>query len=197
MALTRLSLLFRMRDLTHNQSWDEFVQTYAPVISQTARRCGLRDTDIDDIQQEVLVQMMRTIQRFHKDDAKGRFRHYLARITVNKIQDFYRKSKYQMHQIEFPCLIPAPNETEEIWEEELNRHVFRLAVQRVRQHSQPATWKCFEEHVLQKRQAAVVSDELGITENAVFINCSRTLARIRATANQLKRDFNETDRTVS
>ena len=41
------------------------------------------------------------------------------------------------------------------------------------------TWQCFAEHLLGSRRAADVADELGLTANAVYVNSSRVLDRLR------------------
>ncbi len=188
MPLTRISLLIQIRDLSDSESWSEFVAIYSPVITKTAMRFGVRPEDVDDIRQEVFVQMMSTIQRFSKDSRKGRFRSYLARITANKIKDKWRKSSRHSGNIENPALIPDELEAVELFEEELNRQIMTTALTRVREQSRETTWNCFQQHVLLNRSAAHVARELNITENAVFVNCSRTTARIRETAQYLKKE---------
>ncbi len=189
MANTRISLLFQLRNLSDTGSWEEFVAIYSPVISQIARRHGVREEDVDDIQQEVLLQMIHTLQRFTKDSRKGRFRSYISQITMNKIRDRWRKSSRHAGNIESPALIPDVLDSVDHWEEELNREIFQSVLQRVQQLSKEKTWMCFDQHVLQKRSAAFVAEELGLTENAVFVNCSRTMARIRKLSLQLKRNI--------
>ncbi|WP_417847695.1 RNA polymerase sigma factor [Thalassoglobus sp.] len=188
MPQTRISLLVQIRDLSDSESWSEFVAIYSPVITKTALRFGVQPEDVDDIRQEVFVQMMATIQRFSKDARKGRFRNYLAQITANKIRDRWRKSSRQSGNIENPALIPDEAETTEMFEEELNRQVMASALLRVRGQSRETTWNCFHQHVLLKRSAALVAQELKITENAVFVNCSRITARVREAAHFLKKE---------
>lgn len=189
MALTRISLLFQLRNLSDSGSWEEFVAIYSPVISQIARRHGVSEEDVDDIQQEVLLQMMHTLQGFTKDSRKGRFRNYISQITLNKIRDRWRKSSRYAVNIETPALIPDVLDPVDLWEEELNREIFHRVLQRVQKLSKEKTWICFDQHVLQKRSAAIVAEELGLTENAVFVNCSRTVARTRKLSLDLKRNI--------
>jgi hypothetical protein len=54
-----------------------------------------------------------------------------------------------------------------------------FALEKVRARSRPASWACFERHVLQRRPSAEVAGALGLTTNAVNINCSRILDRVR------------------
>jgi len=197
MALTRISLLFRLRNHSDTVSWKEFVSIYSPVISNVARRYGVREEDVDDIQQEVLLQMMHTLQRFTKDSSKGRFRNYISQITLNKIRDRWRKSSRCTGNIESPALIPDELAPADLWEEEVNREVFQRALLKVQQLSLEKTWNCFHQHVLLKRSAAIVAAESGLTENAVFVNCSRTMARIRKLTLELKRKIHVAETVLS
>jgi hypothetical protein len=57
--------------------------------------------------------------------------------------------------------------------------VLDFALKRVRSRSRPTTWTCFERHLLKRRPSAQVASELGLSANAVDINCSRVLGRVR------------------
>jgi hypothetical protein len=57
--------------------------------------------------------------------------------------------------------------------------VLAFALERVRGRSRPTTWACFERHLLERRPSAQVAGELGISANAVQVNSSRVLDRVR------------------
>ena len=188
MLSTRFSLLLDMRDLADRKSWEEFVEIYTPVISNTIRRYRVNSSDADDILQEVLLQMSKTIQRYDQDPNKGKFRSYLRQVTANKVKDYWRKRQSHVVSIENPALIAENEFHQEIWNDELNRSLFRIALSRVKRQSKDLTWNCFQEHVLRKRQAEAVAEESGTSVNAVYINSSRILTRVRELSLKLKRD---------
>lgn len=187
MPPTSVTLLAHLRDLRDSQSWSEFVEIYSPVITGTIRRLGIHNEDVDDILQDVLLQMTKIFtDNFEKDETRGRFRSLLRKITENKVRDFWRKRKIHIAYLDDPGLVADEEGFNEAWQDELNRNLFNIAVQHTRKRSQPNTWKCFQEHVLRKRRAEIVAFELGMSENAVFVNSSRVMARIRAIAMRLK-----------
>lgn len=51
---TRPSLLVRIRDISDQVAWQEFVEIYAPLIHAYSLRRGLQDADAADVSQQVL-----------------------------------------------------------------------------------------------------------------------------------------------
>jgi RNA polymerase sigma-70 factor (ECF subfamily) len=93
---TRASLVLRLKDLQDQQAWAEFAEKYTPWIYQWwCRRKGLQDADSQEIVQEVLRKLARAMPRFDYDPSKGRFRHWLARIIKNALNDHWRKTRRQ------------------------------------------------------------------------------------------------------
>ena len=58
-------------------------------------------------------------------------------------------------------------------------------------NADPKTWACFAEHMLGGRPAAEVAAELGLHSNAVFVNSSRVLARLRLKCAEYDEDYDE------
>ena len=55
--VTRPSLLIRIRDSADFESWSRFVDIYAPLIHDFARKKGLQEADAADVTQDVLRQV--------------------------------------------------------------------------------------------------------------------------------------------
>jgi hypothetical protein len=65
------------------------------------------------------------------------------------------------------------------WHAAHRLRVLEMALTRVRATTREKTWTCFEEHLQKGRRAALIADELSLTTNAVYVNASRVLQRIR------------------
>ncbi|TWT49823.1 RNA polymerase sigma factor CnrH [Thalassoglobus neptunius] len=187
MPTTRRSLLLQIRDLSNSDKWTEFVKIYRPLIADMCRRHGVQNAGIDDVVQDVMIQIMHSIGRFERDESKGRFRSWLKCVVVNKIRDRWRSGKVRRAtSLQEACAAVEAQEAGDDLRVE-QRSMMHRAIAQVKEASLSKTWKCFDLHCLQKMPAADVAIELGLSENAVYANCSRTLTRIRTRCQELKR----------
>ena len=70
---TRPSLLVRIRDARDREAWGQFVEIYAPLVYDMARRRGLQDADAADLTQDVLRSVAGAISRLDYDRRRGSF----------------------------------------------------------------------------------------------------------------------------
>ena len=61
-AETSESLILRVKDPANATAWSAFLAIYRPVIYRLARSRGLQDADAEDLAQQVLVSISRTVQ---------------------------------------------------------------------------------------------------------------------------------------
>ena len=60
---TRVSLILRLQDAEDVAAWEEFVELYTPVVHRAATARGLQEADADNIVQEVLLAVARSVER--------------------------------------------------------------------------------------------------------------------------------------
>lgn len=179
MAVTRSSLLRGVGSGNPDQ-WREFVRIYSPLIARTVRVRGISGSDLDDITQEVLIKMLRVLPRFLYSRHKGKFRTWLRRVVTNAIIDHRRARRMDSRLQPLPPDVPQlPATDEEGWGDAFQTHLLDCALRSVREVVRPRTWQCFWELAFQKRPAGEISRELGVSENAVYINSSRVMSRVR------------------
>jgi RNA polymerase sigma factor (sigma-70 family) len=75
------------------KSWDQFYDSYAPLIVNFARKRGCSSTQAEDVLQETVLAVIRVIPNFDLQNKKGKFRSLLFKITESKVIDAYRRSK--------------------------------------------------------------------------------------------------------
>lgn len=90
---TSLTLLQRLRKQDPD-SWERFARIYAPRVYFWASQMGLRDSDCEDIVQEVFQRVHRGVIKFDRR-RDGSFRKWLKEITLNLVRDhFSSRSRY-------------------------------------------------------------------------------------------------------
>jgi RNA polymerase sigma-70 factor (ECF subfamily) len=180
---TRPSLLLRIRDQQDAEAWQTFVQVYAPLIYGYCRHRRLQEADAADVAQEVLARVARSIRSFQYDPARGRFRDWLGRITLNEVVRFVERTKRpgrgaggeaqaDLEQCESPELDSA-------WAEQFHAHLLDTAMERVRTEFEPGTWHAFELVWLEDRPAPEVARSLRQPIEKVYVAKSRVLKRLR------------------
>jgi RNA polymerase sigma-70 factor (ECF subfamily) len=196
MPVTRSSFLLRFRRGANDQDWRELVDCYRPLIEGTVHRMGLSGADVDDVVQDVLVQLFKTLPVFEYRRDRGRFRSWLRRVTTNKVRDRLRRPCESL-LVESAADVALDSISEEEWKLAFRLEVLRYAVRRVREQVRTRTWQCFAGHVLERRTAAELSQEVGVSENAVYINSCRVMARIREICAQHGEELGNVDVRVS
>ncbi len=96
----------------HTASFEPLVQKYSPRVFATARRYARRESEVEDIVQEVWLKSFQKLATFRGD---APFEHWLMRLTVHTCYDFLRG-----HQRNRETAFSEMTENEEDW---LNRFV--------------------------------------------------------------------------
>lgn len=167
------------------ESWFRLNDIYVPMIQRWLRRHGLNQNDADDVAQEVLLVVQQKIPSFERR-REGSFRSWLRRITVNCLRDHRRKhwrhatARGGDDVLELLGNLEDPrSRLSRLWDAEHDRHVLEFAIQEVRPHFTPQTWRAFYATAIEQKRSGEVALELGITENAVCIAKSRVSGRVR------------------
>ena len=84
---TRVSLILRLQDAADVAAWEEFVQVYSPVVRRIAIRQGFQAADADNIVQEVMLSVARSVTAWLERTDRGSFRTWLLRVARNRAFD--------------------------------------------------------------------------------------------------------------
>lgn len=183
---TSPTLLNAIRGSGDADAWTELVGLYGPLIRGWLVRIGARQSDVDDMVQEVLTVVVRRVDEFERNPQAGSFRSWLRKIAVNCWRVHIRKQQRQADAVggtqfgEFVAELEDPDSgLSRLWNREHDQHVIEHLFKEIRNEVSENTWRAFERFALQGRSAAEVADELGVTENAVFIAKSRVMTKLR------------------
>jgi RNA polymerase sigma-70 factor (ECF subfamily) len=143
---------------------------------------GVRGTDADDIRQNVVVSVLRSLKKFQRKSASQSLAAWVRHITKRRSQDYYRGLKASKltyytgeHIDRFGGLaIQDDSYQPEAWSTKV-----REAMAHVEAESEVHNWQAFCRTVLDENSASDVAKELGITVNMVYLAKSRILKRLR------------------
>jgi len=88
---TSWSLVVRLKNTGDQQSWAEFDELYRPLIFRVAVKAGLREDEAQDVVQETMAAMSRSIQDFVASSERGSFRAWLFQMARWRIKDQFQK----------------------------------------------------------------------------------------------------------
>jgi len=178
---TRQSLLERLKNLDDQASWRTFFDQYWKLIYSVARKSGLSDAEAQDVVQETILSVTKSIHRFTYDPAYGSFKGWLKRLAQWRIGDCIRRRQYQVQGRRLPreeelstsisegLEDPTMSSVEYAWDEEWKNHVFELASEKVKQRVRPAVYQMFYFHVCKRMPAKTVASRLGVKLTEVYL----------------------------
>jgi RNA polymerase sigma-70 factor (ECF subfamily) len=183
--VTNPSLLLSLRDGENQQAWNEFVEIYAPLIFGHCCNRGLQHADALDVTQEVLLTVSRWICRFEYAPSKGRFRHWLLKVTRSKLSNYFRALSRHRQLCSLATVDEEEMESDAWdtqlaeWERDYRGHLFKWAAARVRDEVTDSTWNAFVATTFEGMSHQEAASALGMSLGAVYVARSRVRTRLR------------------
>jgi RNA polymerase sigma-70 factor (ECF subfamily) len=178
---TRQSLLSRLKDWNDQESWKVFFDTYWRLIYKAAVKSGLTDAEAQDVVQETVISVLKSMPSFEYDAEKGSFKTWLLRLTGWRIIDQLRKRQREIDQRK-PATrtstrtatierIPDPvgPGLEATWNEEWEQNLMAAAVERVKRKVDPKQYQVFDLCVVREWPAARVARALKVNRGRVYL----------------------------
>jgi RNA polymerase sigma-70 factor (ECF subfamily) len=177
---TPLSLLDQLLSHDDDEAWRQFSILYEPLIRRWVGRLVSQSDAIDDVVQEVLKALLEGLPAFQHNLRPGAFRSWLRSITINRIRRHWRAQHLAAEAISDLQDLEDPHSgISRLWDQEHDRHVVKVLLERLRPEFDDRTWGIFERLVFEEASARDVARDLGISANTVYIAKARVLKRLR------------------
>jgi len=190
---TRESLLASLKGPVEDEGWREFASIYRPLIFRVAVAKGLQHADAEDLTQEMLAVVQRSLDSF--DSSKGSFRSWLYQITRNLVVNHLPRGRGAIgtgdsNVARMIAQHPQPNdENVTLFRLEYRRARFQQAASIARAEFHESTWDAFWLTAVQLRSIESVAKELGKSQGAVRVARCRVLDRLRAVVSEQSGGF--------
>lgn len=174
--MTRVSLLLRIREDdadSRSEAWVEFVERYGRLIYDWCLNRRLQPADAEDVTQDVLVRMARTLKTFEYNP-KLTFRGWLRRVTENALADFFRdRERRAMMKLSGSILetlkdVTARDDLVKRLGQSFDLELFERAAAMVQKRVEARRWQAWHLTAVKKIAAEDVSQQLDMKIPTVY-----------------------------
>ena len=175
---TRSSLINRLKATINGESWEVFFNTYWELIYSVARRKGLSEADSQDIVQETILKVHKSLERFQYNRERGSFKGWLRTITRSRLVEHYKKQQrqpptQQPREDEDDPLVnladPQGPELDRIWSEEWSRSLIQRSLTFLKQQVSLKQYQIFKCHCIDEWTVKEVCDALNVNAAQVYM----------------------------
>ena len=186
---TRRSLVERLADWGDQLRWQEFFDTYSKLIYSAAHKSGLTDAEAQEVVQETVITVAKSIDKLKYDPAIGSFKGWLLQITRWRITDQFRKrnpgdAKGSRRYDDATATIERVPDSrgidlDAVWETEWKENLFEAAIARVKKKVEPKQFQIFDCYVRKEWPAQKVAARLGVNIGQVYLARHRVGALLK------------------
>ncbi len=189
------SLIHNAGSDPQSEAWFRFFDVYEPLIAGWARRCGVNQSEVPDITQEVLKTVVAELKEFKHNGRPGAFRNWLKLITVNRCRRYWEQKKRRpntkqtedresgtnvLDQLEDPS-----SDLSKLWDREHERHTLTRILKAVENDFDPATIEIFSRNVLADELPGDIAKDLDIPVGRIYKAKFRVMNRLQQEATRL------------
>ncbi len=194
---TRASLLDRLKNREDQASWQEFFDTYWPLIYRVAKKAGLTDAEAQDIVQETVISVANKLPGFIYDPKVCSFKTWMLRLTRWRIIDTLRKrlphsvsSTTDGDGTATSMLERIPDESsfnlDAVWDEEWEKSLLSAALQRVKPLLKPEHYQIFDLYALRQLPVSQVAEIMGISAARIYLVKHRVAGLVKREIKELE-----------
>jgi RNA polymerase sigma factor (sigma-70 family) len=179
---TRTSLVDGLKALS-SERWDEFVYDYSPLIRYWIGHSEVSKSDIDDISQECLTSLYKSIGRFKRLPTK-RFCGWIRIIVNRRVYDYQRKNNKRKKVL----LRDSLDTCDGNWDKHNRSNDYLAALrqtkarvyERIKDAVAQKTFEMYWQYCCEDRDAAEVARSFGISQAGVRMAKKRVLEALES-----------------
>jgi RNA polymerase sigma-70 factor (ECF subfamily) len=195
---TRQSLLSRLKDWEDADSWQEFFNRYWKLIYGVALKSGLTEVEAQEVVQETIIAVSKKMPAFKYDPALGSFKGWLLHMTRWRINDQLRKRQRESGPITRATEVvgrtstieripdPAGSCLDSVWNEEWQKNLLDMAIERVKRQVKPKQYQIFDLYVVKKWPIPKIGATLGVNVGQIYLAKHRVSALIKKEVKSLE-----------
>ena len=175
---TRITLLTRLRsDPADPDSWDEFVERYGRHIYRWCQHWKLQDADAEDLTQNILMKIFRTLPVFAYDPSRS-FRGWLKTVAYRAWWDHKNRRQTQAaagdsQVTQMILTLEARDDLAQKLDQAFDLELLEKAKARVRKRVAPHTWEAFRLLALERLPVDEVASRVKMQTAMVYVAKSK------------------------
>jgi len=171
---TRQSLIERLKNAADDESWRTFFETYWRLIYNTGLKSGLTDAEAQDLVQDTVISVLRSMESSKYARETGSFKRWLLNLTHWRIVDQFRKRQENVARLDTAALERIPDQPslanlDATWEAEWDTNLMHAAVERVKHKVDPRQWQIFDLYSFKDWPVKRITAALGVSRAKVYI----------------------------
>jgi RNA polymerase sigma-70 factor (ECF subfamily) len=193
---TRHSMIARLANQADIATWLQFLRVYQAAILRYCRARGLRDSDAEEVCQDVALALARQASDWEKTGRSGSFRAWLfetaRRLCLKRIRDDQSFVSLDAMESEIPDAGEDAEETLVGQESDDHRDWLLCAAAGIVQAEVASeTWQAFWRTTVDGIAPADVATEMGVGVGSVYTSKCRVIARLRRCVTELDESSGE------
>lgn len=187
---TTTELLTQLAEGGDDTAWTTIVGRFGPIIGAVGRRLGLSAEDADDLQQEVMVEYLKSVRRATYQHGPGRLRPFLIAVSRRRAIDILRRRGRTTGWRGDSAINQMPDAVsriEDLFAEEVHRKAMADALTELTRSSRfgEQTLTAFRRVHMDGADPAEVARELGVEVQVIYNATHRCQRRLEEHATEI------------
>ena len=183
---TSASLIQAIKDQCDASSWERFYHIYHPLLFRYSCSLGLSPTDAEDLVQETVVSVSKSIETFQYDPQRSSFKGWLFTIIKRKFIDLRRSQKRKKHLLhtdldqsaaEISMMSAEASQGEgpdqQLWERDWEAFVKERTFKRLKERFKIEYLQIFDLAVTREWSTSRIAEHLKISKASVYLKLHR------------------------